>query len=45
MAVMMLFESSPDRNGDAESDGAVKPVKRARTKGTNHRTNARAAAR
>ena len=45
VAVMMLFESSPDRDGAADSDGAAKPVKRTRTKGTNQRKNARAAAR
>jgi hypothetical protein len=45
VAVMMLFESSPDRDGAAESDGAVKPAKRARTRGPNQRANARAAAR
>ena len=45
VAVMMLFESSPDRDGAADSDGAAKPVKRTRTKGTNPRKNASAAAR
>jgi DNA-binding transcriptional ArsR family regulator len=40
VAVMMLFEASPDRDGGAGSDGAVKPASRARTNRTNRRAPA-----
>jgi DNA-binding transcriptional ArsR family regulator len=40
VAVMMLFEPSPDRNGAAASDGAAKPASRSRAKRANRRAPA-----
>ncbi len=40
VAVMMLFESSPDREGGAGSDGAAKPASRSRAKRTSRRAAA-----
>jgi len=40
VAVMMMFEASPDRDGAAESDGAAKPARRSRAKRTSQRAPA-----